>query len=51
MTQMKKDTKAHKTQKLQTKAKMEIFSFEQIKIYICLAPQNDCLNLSFVKCF
>ena len=34
--------------------KMEIFaffaiSFEPIKIETCLAPKNDCLNLSFVK--
>ena len=24
-------------------------TFEPIKIDTCLAPQNDCLNLSFVK--
>ena len=37
-----------------TKTKMEIFAFcvitfEPIKIYTRLAPQNDRLNLSFVK--
>ena len=36
------------------KTKMEIFTFcviafEPIKIQTCLAPQNNCLNLSFVK--
>ena len=34
--------------------KMDIFAlcvitFEPIKIYTQLAPQNDCLNLSFMK--
>ena len=33
---------------------MEIFAFcvvihEPIKIHTCSAPQNDCLNFSFVK--
>ena len=36
------------------KMQMEIFSFcviafEPIKILTCSAPQNDCLNFSFVK--
>ena len=26
-----------------------VITFEPIKIYTCLAPQNDGLNLSFVK--
>ena len=58
-------TKNTKTQKMQTsvfvqnhkKKKMEIFAFcvitfEPIKIktcFECLAPQNDCLKISFVK--
>ena len=31
------------------KLEMEIFTFEPIRIQTRYAPQNDCLNLSFVK--
>ena len=33
------------------KTEVQIFAFEPIKIYNCLAPQNYRLNLSFVKYF
>ena len=55
-------TQNAKTQKTQMsgfvqnckKSEMEIFAFyvitfEPIRIYTCYAPQNDCLDLSFVK--
>ena len=32
-----------------TKQKQKYLLFKQIKIQTCLAPQNDHLNLSFVK--
>ena len=59
MTQTAKKSKTQKTQlsiflQNRKKTKMEIFgfcaiTFEPVKIETCLATQNDCLNLSFVK--
>ena len=58
MTQKAKKSKTQKTQLslfLQNCKKMEIFAscviiaFEPIKIQTCSVPQNDHLNLSFVK--
>ena len=60
-TQKRKKRKNHQKQHIQifflqnrTKTKMEknafcVITFEQIKIQTYSAPQNDCLNFSFVK--